>query len=72
MDGKVVGKLIIMKSFDDDIVDLTKTLEDGDFEEAFQKEGAYLDKLVKVLKEKASSGEGFSASFIVTATKEEL
>ena len=70
MENKVVGRIVIDKSFDEDAVELKKTLEDGDFEEALQKEGKYLDELVRVVKEKASSGEGFYVTFLVEVRKE--
>lgn len=70
MKGKVVGKVVIDKSFDENIKVLTKTLEDGDLEDVLQKEGKYLDELVSIVKEKASSGEGFSVIFMVEVKKE--
>lgn len=70
MKGKVVGKVVIDKSFDENILELTKTLEDGDLEDVLQKEGKYLDELVGIVKEKASSGEGFSVIFMVEVKKE--
>ena len=48
MKGKVVGTVVIDKSFDEDIKVLTKkSLEDGDLEDVLQKEGQYLDDLVR-------------------------
>ena len=71
MKGKVVGKVVIDKSFDEEIKVLTKeTLEDHDLEDVLQKEGRYLDGLVSIVKEKASSGEGFSVIFMVEVKKE--
>lgn len=70
MKGKVVGKVVIDRSFSEDIAVLTKTLEDGDLEDVFQKEGKHLDELVSIVKEKASSGEGFSVIFMVEVKKE--
>lgn len=70
MESKVVGKIVIDRSFEENIHELTKTLEDHDFEDVFQKEGRYLDDLVGIVKEKASSGEGFSVIFMVEVKKE--
>ena len=72
MESKVVGKIIIEKSFEEDAVELTKTLEKGDFEEVFQKEGKYLDDLVSIVENKASSGEGFVVTYSIIVKKEEL
>ena len=71
MDRKVVGKVVIDRSFSDEIKVLTKeSLEDRDLEDVLQKEGRYLDDLVKIVKEKASSGEGFSVIFMVEVKAE--
>lgn len=70
MKGKVVGTVVIDKSFSEDIQVLTKTLKDGDLEDVLQKEGKHLDELVSIVKEKASSGEGFHVIFMVDVKKE--
>ena len=64
------GKVVIDRSFSENIKVLTKTLEDGDFEDVLQKEGRYLDELVRIVKAKASSGEGFSVILMVEVKKE--
>lgn len=59
------GKVKIEKSFDN-TRDFSKDLENGDFEEFFQEEGKYLDKLVSVAKEHGNSGDTFTVIYTVT------
>lgn len=58
----------IEKSFDEG-KNFTKQYEFGDFEEFFDDEGMYLDKLAKVTIEKGKNGDGFTITYTVTVIK---
>ena len=58
----------IRKSFDDE-AEFSKEWERGDFEEFFEEEGAYLDRISSVASQKGKQGEGFTVTYTVTVTK---
>lgn len=60
----------IDKSFDE-TRKFSKELEDGDFEEFFQEEGEYLDRLVKIAIEHGHSGDEFTVVYTVNVKFDE-
>ena len=61
----MVGTVVIDKSFDES-TEFNKTLESGDFEEFFEEEGKYLDRLVKTVDGHCKSGDKFTVTYTVT------
>lgn len=58
----------ITKSFDEG-KEFSKDWVNGDFEEFFKDEGAYLDKLGGILKSKGTDSDKFTVTYTVTLEK---
>lgn len=58
----------IEKTFDDG-KKFTKEWTNGDFHEFFTEEGAYLDRLSKIVEDKGDEGDSFTVTYSVTVTK---
>ena len=65
----MVGTVVIDKSFDENSK-FAKTVESGDFEEFFEEEGKYLDRLVKIADEHGKNGDKFTVTYTVTVEVE--
>ena len=62
------AKVIIDKSFDDS-KEFTKVWNEDDFRQFLNDEGAYLDRLAKVLEERGNENDGFTVTYTVSLTK---
>lgn len=65
----VKAKVKIEKSFEDEVREFEKEWADGDYEEFFQLEGAYLDRLCKILIEHGKIAEGYTVTYTITTAK---
>lgn len=63
----IKAKVTIGKSFDHGRA-FRKEWSKGDFEEFFQKEGKYCDKLARVAELHGEPGESFTVTYTVTVT----
>lgn len=62
---KLIGTVLINKSFDEDIKQFTKELVRGDFEEFFKDEGVYLDRLTGILENSGNANDEFTVTYTV-------
>lgn len=62
------AKVVVEKSFDE-TRELSKEWSVGDFEQFFEEEGEYLDRLSKALGDNGHNGEKFVVIYTVTVTK---
>ena len=67
----VKAKVKIEKSFEEEVSEFEKEWADGDYEEFFQQEGAYLDRLCNILVEHGKTDEGYTVTYTITTTKGE-
>ncbi len=62
------ARVEIEKSFDKG-KEFSKEWKFGDFQQFFEEEGDYLDKLANILADKGMNGHEFTVTYTVTVTK---
>lgn len=63
------AKVTIYKSFDGEPREFTKEWNEDDFRQFLNDEGAYLDRLAKVLEERGKESDSFTVTYTVSLTK---